>query len=137
MSKVKISPEPDLESQVPPMPGSGGEFSDPSGSQSTFSAPTSDAPEGVSPELAAELIGLPYEMWAQFEPEDIREAIVLSQKMKDFLGGPAARVLTKYGMGKIAKDEVVLLVALSGHTFMALRAVRQKKELPKADDPEV
>lgn len=122
------------EEALPPMPGSG-EAADSSG-QSTFLPESSpEAPAGVDPGLAGELVNLPYEAWAIFEKRVPREQIVLSENLKTFLGGPVSRVLTKYGLGKIAKDEIVIVVALSAHTFTVISALRKAvpkdKEIPE------
>jgi len=125
--KAKIL-EDESEDRIPPMPGSGSEAASvsPSIGSDELPAPGADA-EVVSPELAADLIDIPYQAWAVFEPEDVHEMIVLSERQKAFLGGPASRVLTKYGLGRIAKDEIILISGLSLHTIGAIMAVRRYK----------
>ena len=48
-------------------------------------------------------------------------------KQKQFLGGPVSRVLTKYGLGKIAKDEVVIVAVLSMHVFHVTSEIKKAK----------
>jgi hypothetical protein len=122
---------------IPGMPGM--ENEEASSSPSTTSpAPESDV---VSPELAGDLIDLPYQGWAVFEKRIPKEDIVLSNNMKAFLGGPVSRCMTKYGIGKIAKDEIIIVVTLSLHTASVIRAIGAAKKaqafsIPK-DDKEV
>ena len=117
------------QTEMPPMPNAKGESSldSPSISSETISEP--QEPEIVSAELAGDIIALPFEVWAQFEPDEVREAILLSQKTKDFLGGPVSRILTKHGLGEIAKDEILVITILSLHTFSAMRAVKKVKSI--------
>lgn len=90
----------------------------------------------VDERLAAEIIGLPYEGWAIIEKRIPKEAIVLTDQMKQFLGGPVSRVMTKYGMGKIAKDEIVIIVTLAAHTFSVVRAITIAKKESKVESKE-
>ena len=126
MAKVKIYPDDPPPQDLPPIPG--GEEQEPDTSGLSSPSIGSGSPDVVAEDLAADLIGLPFDLWAQFEPEEVHEAIVLSEKTKSFLGGPVSRIMTKYGLGKIAKDEVVVIVALSVHTFSAVRAIRKDRE---------
>ena len=108
---------------IPEMPGMDN-TEEASSSPSISSPPESDV---VSPELAGDLIDLPYQGWAIFETRVPKEQIVLSDRMKAFLGGPASRCLTKWGVGKFAKDEIVLIVSLSLHTASVIRAIGEAK----------
>jgi hypothetical protein len=130
MPKVKVSEMP--EEGLPGMPGSEGGSGSPSLSTSSEIPSPEQGVAVVDEKLAAELVNLPYEGWAIFEKRIPREQIVLSENMKQFLGGPVSRVLTKYGLGKIAKDEVVIIVTLSAHTFAVVSALR--KAAPKEQD---
>ena len=103
-------------------PEAEGESSSPS-----TSSPAVEA-DVVSPELAGDLIDLPYQGWAVFEKRIPKEDIVLSNNMKAFLGGPVSRCMTKYGIGKIAKDEIVIIVTLSLHTASVIRAIGTAKK---------
>ena len=122
------------QTEIPPMPNAKGESSldPPSISGETISEP--QEPDVVSAELAGDIVALPYEVWAQFEPDEAREAILLSQKTKDFLGGPVSRILTKHGLGEIAKDEILVITILSLHTFSAMRAVKKVKSIHSTED---
>ena len=125
--KIKVTNGETTDDGIPPMPGA--RDSDPgSDSQSTFSGTTSSEPAAVDEALAADLIGLPYEIWAAFEPEEIQEYIKLREQEKAILGGPVARILTKYGLGSIAKDEILVVSVLSLHTFGAVKAIRKAKK---------
>ena len=136
MSKVKIADPMESEpmDSTPPMPRSDGRTGDQDSSFQSTSLGEGDR-EVVPEELAADLIGLPYEFWAAMSPEDLREAILLSEKQKAFFAGPASRVMTKYGLGKIAKDEIILVSGLGLHTFMAFRAVAKYKRDTKVEGP--
>ena len=128
--KVKVM-EAEPETKLPPMPGSG-EASGPSSPSISSERIEAEAPAVVDEKLAGELVNLPYEAWAIFEKRLPREQIVLSENLKAFLGGPVSRVLTKYGLGKIAKDEIVIIIALSAHTFTVVSALR--KAAPKEQE---
>ena len=139
VNKIKIKgavPTEDQEQNpLPGMPGaeeSGGPSSPSIGSESEPGL------EVVDPGLAAELVNLPYEAWAIFEKRIPRDQIVLSDNLKQFLGGPVSRVMTKYGLGKIAKDEIVIIITLSAHTFTVISALRkaQPKDQGKPPEPE-
>ena len=126
MAKVKMMPEQDLDPQepLPGMPGSDEAGEPGPSSQSTgLGSDVAAVDEG----LAGDLIGLPFEAWAVFQKDVPKEVIVLSDQQKQFLGGPVSRVLTKYGLGKIAKDEVVIVAVLSMHVFQVTAAIRKVK----------
>ena len=127
MAKVKVMPEPDLDEQeaLPRMPGSE-ETGEPSGPSSPSTGLGSDV-AAVDEGLAGDLIGLPFEAWAVFQKDVPKEVIVLSEQQKQFLGGPVSRVLTKYGLGKIAKDEVVIVAVLSMHVFHVTAEIKKAK----------
>ena len=124
MSPRKMTMEDqETDQQIPPMPGSESQ----SGPSSRSIGSEETSPDVVSAELAADLIDLPYQAWATFNPDVPKEAIVLSEQTKAFIGGPVARMLEKYGLGKIAKDEIVVIATLSLHTFSAVQAIRKAK----------
>jgi hypothetical protein len=127
MQKVKMTPEMDQEpnSRLPEMPGSGQETGQ--GSPSSQSTGLESDVAAVDEGLAGDLIGLPFEAWAVFQKDVPKEAIVLSEQQKQFLGGPVSRVLTKYGLGKIAKDEVVIVAVLSMHVFHVTSEIKKAK----------
>lgn len=126
MPKVKVT---ELTDDLPEMPGDDSEQNGVGGSPSPSTSSGSEpGVEVVDEGLAGDLIALPFEAWAVFETRVPKEAIVLSQKQKDFLAGPVSRVLTKYGLGKIAKDEVVIVAVLSMHTFGIVNALSKAKK---------
>lgn len=137
MPKVKVTSDMP-EDGLPPMPGSEGRSGNGEPSSSLSTGSELPSPEGVAvvdPALAAEIIDLPYQAWAIFEKRVPKEQIVLSNNVKEFLGGPVSRVMTKYGLGKIAKDEIVIIVTLSAHTFAVVSAIRKAQpvdqDIPK------
>ena len=137
MAKVKISPEEPESSKgtIPPMPG--GDAPGDSPSPSTFSGPETEDLAVVDEGLAGDLIALPFEAWAIFETRIPREQIVLSEKVKAFLAGPVSRTMTKYGLGKIARDEVIILVTLSVHTAGIFTEIsKAKRTAVKIEPPE-
>jgi hypothetical protein len=116
--------------EIPPMPGREAEGS----SSPLTSSASPESPGVVSEQLAADLIGLPFQLWATFETRVDPEVIELSEKTKSFLGGPVARILERHGLGHIAKDEIVVFSALGIHTFVVFREIRKAKaQVIKAD----
>jgi hypothetical protein len=82
----------------------------------------------VTEELAGDLINIPFEVWGTFNPV----VLPLSPDEQRRLAGPFARILEKYGMGKLARDEVIfgfyLTASLYGR-YKAVRASKPKKEV--------
>lgn len=109
------------------MPGSG-EGSD-SDSQSTFS-PAIEQPDGVSTELAGDLIALPFDAWHLVQPA----ADPLSPMEKERLAGPFARIMEKYGLGKVAKDEILLGFYLTACIYGRMKAVHDAKKAQAVPD---
>ena len=120
-----------IEQDVPPIPGTEEIDEQPSGSsfQSTPSGATNPGTDIVGEELAGELIGLPFEAWAAFENRVPKEELILSEDTKAFLAGPVSRIMTKYGLGKIAKDEVIVITTLSVCIFSRTRKVSAAKAI--------
>ena len=90
--------------------------------------PNSGLTTEVTEELAGDLIGIPFEIWSGFNPA----VLPLSPTEQRLLAGPFSRILEKYGMGKLAKDEIVFafyLTAFGYSRFRAVRAARPKKEI--------
>jgi hypothetical protein len=82
----------------------------------------------VSEELAGDLINIPFEIWGSFNPV----VLPLSPAEQAHLAGPFSRILEKYGMGKLAKDEIVFgfyLTAFAYGRYKAIRAAKPKKEI--------
>lgn len=112
---------------LPPMPESKEDVLNQQGaassSPSTFSEPEPEK-DSVSEALAGDLIALPFEAWHLIQPA----AEPLSQAEKDRLAGPFSRIMEKYGLGKIAKDEVLLGFYLTAIIYGRVRAVQAVKK---------
>ena len=84
-------------------------------------------PDAVSEELAGDLIALPFDAWHLFN----EAADPLSESEKARLAGPFARIMEKYGLGKIAKDEIVfgfyLMAICYGRGKACQEAARKRK----------
>ena len=128
MSKKAI-----VEDNLPPMPGSKEEMI-PQGagdqdSRSIGSDPTSEPKDdSVSEALAGDLIALPFEAWHIIQPV----AMPLSPAEKDRLAGPFSRIMEKYGLGKIAKDEILLGFYLTAVIYGRVKAVQDDKRSRQA-----
>jgi hypothetical protein len=125
--KTMSNPKVKITQNVPPMPMG----DDPIQSEVTDSPSSpsigSEKIDAVSEELAGDLIALPFDAWHLFN--DAVEP--LSEVEKARLAGPFARIMEKYGMGKIAKDEVLfgfyLTAIMYGRVKAAQEAKRQRK----------
>jgi hypothetical protein len=86
----------------------------------------------VSEALAGDLIALPFDgahlIWPDSQP--------LTEAEKERLAGPFARIMEKYGLGKIAKDEILLGFYLTACIYGRVKAVHdaKKKERLASDD---
>ena len=130
MTKVKLVDPLEQEQQIPPMPGAepiGQPGADGQSSPSTGSEGTLEA---VSEDLAGDLIALPFAAWNLFQPE----AQPLTEFEKARLAGPFARILEKYGLGKIAKDEIVFGFYLTAIVYGRVKAVRDSHKVEAAID---
>ena len=122
MTKARIVPEPEgTQDGIPPMPGADGI---PLSSPSTFSAPSEPQVPAVSEALAGDLIALPFDAWNAINPA----AFPLSETEKERLAGPFARIMEKYGLGKVAKDEILLGFYLTAAIYGRIKAVREAKK---------
>ena len=128
MSAYKTTRGQQEDDGVPGMPGMDPEEGQDSSSQSISSSGESLGTDVISEDVAADILGLPFEAWAVFEHRIPKEDIVLSQRMKEFLGGPASRCFMKWGVGRLAKDEIILITALSLHSVSVIRAVSEAKQ---------
>jgi hypothetical protein len=107
------------------MPGPEGEDLS---SRSTSLTPGPESPEpAVSEALAGDLIALPFEGANMIWPE----SLPLSETEKQRLAGPTARILEKYGLGKIAKDEILLGFYLTACVYGRVKAVHDAKKREK------
>ena len=125
MKKVKL----ETEENLPPMPTGDKAEGPESYSPSTISGGEPEQPQAVSEALAGDLIALPFDgahlIWPEAEP--------LSEVEKERLAGPFARILEKYGMGKIAKDEILLGFYLTACVYGRIKAVREAKKKEKLE----
>ena len=89
-------------------------------------SPSGEAPSApaVSEALAGDLIGLPFDGWHLIQPC----VDPLTEEEKSRLAGPFARILEKYGLGKIAKDEILLGFYLTAVIYGRVKAVREEKK---------
>jgi len=115
--------------EVPPMPGAENFTGTEPGSVGASSPSTgSENPDAVSEELAGDLIALPFDAWHLFNDA----ADPLTETEKSRLAGPFSRILEKYGMGKIAKDEIVFGFYLTAICYGRIKAVREAGKERKA-----
>lgn len=132
MAKVKLTDSPD---NLPPMPATKDEVLNSEGSTDFSSSPSTGSTNdpAVSEELAGDLIALPFDAWHMFNDA----AMPLSEVEKDRLAGPFSRILEKYGLGKIAKDEILLGFYLTAITYGRIKAVKEaklKEKIPVPDE---
>lgn len=129
MAKVTITQD------IPPMPGSEEPIQGAQSGPSSPSIGSEPSPDAVSEELAGDLIALPFDAWHLFNDA----ADPLSETEKARLAGPFARILEKYGLGKVAKDEIVFgfyLTAISYGRFKACKeASRDRKAIDAGQKP--
>jgi hypothetical protein len=122
--KVKKMPKVKIEQSIPPMPG-GSEappMGDPENKAGLYSPSIgSENPDAVSEDLAGDLIALPFEAWHLFN----EAADPLSESEKARLAGPFARIMEKYGLGKIAKDEIVFGFYLTAICYGRVKACQE------------
>jgi hypothetical protein len=121
MSKVKIMPEEEAQTGLPPMPGGEADAAQPGQSSPSIGSGSEPA---VSEALAGDLIALPFDgahlIWPDCQP--------LSDAEKERLAGPFARIMEKYGLGKIAKDEILLGFYLTACIYGRVKAVHDAKK---------
>ena len=124
MPKIRIMPEEEQSQGLPGMPG--GEAESPSLGASSPSIGSGSEP-AVSEALAGDLIALPFDgvhlIWPDCQP--------LSEAEKERLAGPFARIMEKYGLGKIAKDEILLGFYLTACIYGRVKAVHDAKKREK------
>ena len=77
----------------------------------------------VSRELAGDLLNLPFQAWSLVNPV----VLPLSPAEQERLAGPFSRILEKYGMGKIAKDEIVFGFYLTAVVYGRIKAIKDSK----------
>lgn len=125
MPKIRITQD------VPPMPGPEGEMIDNAPDQNGPSSPLTGSEKtdlpAVSEELAGDLIALPFDAWHLFN-----DAVdPLSETEKARLAGPFARILEKYGLGKVAKDEIIFGFYLTAITYGRIKAAKEASAMRK------
>ena len=106
---------------IPGMPDSPDELLEDSSKPSIVS-PGSGSTE-VTRELAGDLLNLPFQAWSLFNPV----VLPLSPHEQELLAGPFSRILEKYGMGKIAKDEIVFGFYLTAFVYGRVKAIKDSK----------
>lgn len=88
--------------------------------------------EGITEELAGDLIGFPFEVWHILN----EAALPLSDKEKRIVSGPVTRIIEKYELQKFAKDEILLTVYLAGMVYGRVRAIKEIKKNASNDSGE-
>jgi hypothetical protein len=110
---------------LPDMPDSPDELKeDLSGSERELSGPGTTE---INSEIAGEIVNIPFEIWNSFNPV----VLPLSPHEQTLIGEPFSRLLEKWGMGKLSRDEIVFgfwLLMFSYGRYKAVRAAKPKKE---------
>ena len=128
MKQVKVT---DQDERIPPMPDRKEDITEGSASSSPLTSGRSDEQTpAVSEALAGDLIALPFDGWHLIQPC----VDPLSEEEKSRLAGPFARILEKYGMAKIAKDEILLGFYLTAVIYGRIKAVREEKKKEKIQE---
>jgi hypothetical protein len=128
LKQVKVT---DQDERIPPMPDRKEDITEGSASSSPLTSGRSDEPTpAVSEALAGDLIALPFDGWHLIQPC----VDPLSEEEKSRLAGPFARILEKYGMGKIAKDEILLGFYLTAVVYGRIKAIREEKKKEKIQE---
>ena len=90
----------------------------------------------VTEEFAGDLYKIPFQVWHVFNsnvPEEPDPRIIKG------VSGPFARVLDKYGLGKLAKDELLVGFYIIQTMYCYIQAAKKAKELEpekaKIDEP--
>ena len=90
----------------------------------------------VTDEFAGDLYKIPFQVWHIFNPNVPDEP---DPKIIKGVSGPFARVLDKYGLGKLAKDEILVGFYLTQTVYVYVQAAKRAKELEpekaKIDEP--
>lgn len=131
MSKVKVSGNFE-EAGVPPMPTTEKEVLEGSPSPSTSGeGEPQAAPGAVSEAFAGDLYKIPFQAWHIFNPSVPDEP---DPRIVASVAPPFARVLEKYGLGKIAKDEILVAFYLTQTVYVYVKASKDaKRVVNKAD----
>ena len=130
VKSVKVT---DDDSRIPPMPDSKEDILEggPGRSSRSIGSESGDAQvPAVSEALAGDLIALPFDGWHLIQPC----VDPLSEEEKSRLAGPFARILEKYGLGKLAKDEILLGFYLTAVIYGRIKAVREEKKREKIQE---
>lgn len=125
MTKQRVQVTDD-DSRIPPMPDSKEEVGAGSFSPSTSSeAPTPARSDAVTEEFAGDLFEIPFKVWHVVDP---RVPDGVGDRVKDGVAAPFARVLEKYGLGKIAKDEILVAYYITQAVATNLIIIRKAKK---------
>ncbi len=117
----------DHDKRIPPIPGSPEAEGGDSSSPSTFTEKT-EAPlrtDHVSEEFAGDIYKIPFQVWHGFDPDTPEEP---DPRQVQAVAAPLARVMEKYGLGKIAKDEILVGFYISQTVFVYIKASREAKK---------
>ena len=125
----------DHDERIPPMPDSKEEVGGGSFSPSTSSSDETPAPvrsDAVTEEFAGDLFEIPFKVW---HVVDSRVPDGVGDRVKDGVSAPFARILEKYGLGKIAKDEVLVGYYVTQAIATNLIIIRKAKKAELSGDP--
>jgi len=111
---------------TPPMPtGEKAEPPEDLSSPSTFSE-SPEAPGAVSEAFAGDLYKIPFQVWHIFNPNVPDEP---DPRIVNAVAPPFARVLEKYGLGKIAKDEILVAFYLTQTVYVYVKTAKDAKKI--------
>ena len=79
----------------------------------------------ISEEFAGDLYKIPFQVWNIFNPAVPPEP---DPRIIKGVAPPFARVLEKYGLGKIAKDEVLVAFYLTQTVYVYVMAAKEAKK---------
>lgn len=125
--KARISEAPtDQNDRIPPMPGSPQAQAEGPSENGDSSSPSTitERTDAVSEEFAGDLYKIPFQIWHAFNPGVPPEP---DPRVVSGVSAPFARVLEKYGLGKIAKDEILVAFYLTQTVFVYVKAGKEAK----------
>jgi len=122
---IRTDKDEEMTDNLPPMPTTKEELPGPDSSSPSTSLESE--PGAVSEALAGDLIALPFEAWHLVQPA----CDPLSEAEKARLAGPFSRIMEKYGLGKVAKDEILLGFYLTAVIYGRVKAVAAAKKQAK------
>ena len=133
MTKVKVTDCPtDKNDRIPPMPGSPQDLENGGVGDSASQLTGTERTDHVAEEFAGDLYRIPFQVWHAFDPHVPEEP---DPRIVEGVSGPFARVLEKYGLGAIAKDEILVAFYLTQTVFVYVKAGREARQREKLAGP--